>query len=95
MPCNNANGDSDCTFMNDPLTKTVGCCAYLYLDGYGSGWEYVMTGHFCANYTYLTHAYGLLTPCLSSGFGYCDSAVNLSYGAALLVSLYSIANMLF
>ena len=94
-PCNNALGDSECTYLDDATTNTKGCCAYLYLNGYGSGWEYITKGHFCANSTYLTISYGLLTPCLSSGFGYCDSAINLTFGSAILVSLFAIANMLF
>lgn len=66
----------------------------MYLNGYGSGWEYVTKGHFCANETYLTRSYGLLTPCLASGFGYCDSAVHVHFGLALIVLFMSIAIVL-
>ena len=44
--------------MNQPSTKW--CCAYLFLDGYGSGQEFVINGHFCANYTSLVQFSGNL-----------------------------------
>ena len=94
-PCNTANGDADCAALyKDTEGNEVGCCAYMYLNGYGSGWEYVIDGHYCANRTHLFVSYGLMTPCWASGFGYCDGSLTLLAHLGLAVTLAFILNML-